>query len=140
MIIDLILSRYEMSRKNGTYYAQDFRDSVENYINNFSNAVEIVYAMDKGNEQKVKAVLLSYLIDNKYNPRIMDYVLSVDWLKDIQNEQPSVVDLDEKPANEQEFQKQIEHYKLIVNALTGENTYIINNNKSEIEVEIEDER
>lgn len=41
MIIDCILSRYEKSRENGAYYAQNFRDSVENYINIFSNAVEI---------------------------------------------------------------------------------------------------
>ena len=140
MIVDCILSRYEESRENGSYFPERFRDSVENYINIFSNAVEIVYAMDKGSEQEVKASLITYLIDNKYNPRIIDYVLSVDWLKDISNEQPSVIDLDAKPANKQEYQKQIEHYKQIVNELTGENTYVINNNEPEIEMGIENER
>ncbi len=134
MIIDCILSRYEKSRENGAYYAQNFRDSVENYINIFSNAVEIVYAIDKGSEQEVKAALITYLIDKGYNPRIIDYVLSVDWLKDIPNEQPSVIDLGAKPANEQEYEEQIEHYKQIVNELTGENTYVINNNEPEIEM------
>lgn len=134
MIIDCILSRYEKSRENGAYYAQNFRDSVENYINIFSNAVKIVYAMDKGSEQEVKAALITYLIDKGYNPRIIDYVLSVDWLKDIPNEQPSVIDLGAKPANEQEYEEQIEHYKQIVNELTGENTYVINNNEPEIEM------
>ena len=134
MIIDGILSRYEKSRENGAYYAQNFRDSVENYINIFSNAVEIVYAIDKGSEQEVKAALITYLIDKGYNPRIIDYVLSVDWLKDIPNEQPSVIDLGAKPANEQEYEEQIEHYKQIVNELTGENTYVINNNEPEIEM------
>ena len=135
MIIDCILSRYEKSREDGSYYSESFRNRVADYIyEDISDADEIVDAMDNGNEQEVKASLITYLIDNKYNPRIMDYVLSVDWLKDIPNEQPSVIDLDAKPANEQEYQKQIEHYKQIVNELTGENTYVINNNEPEIEM------
>ena len=118
MIIDCILSRYEESRKNGSYYPERFRDSVENYINIFPNAVDIVYAMDKGSEQEVKASLITYLIDNKYNPRIIDYVLSVDWLNNIPKEEPSVIDLDAKPANEQEYQEQIKRYKQLVNNIT----------------------
>lgn len=135
MIIDCILSRYEKSKENGSYYPESFRNRVADYIDeDISDADEIVDAMDNGNEQEVKASLITYLIDNKYNPRIMDYILSVDWLKDIPTEQPSVVDLDAKPANEQEYQEQIEHYKQIVNELTGENTYAINNNELEIEM------
>ena len=135
MIIDCILSRYEESRENGSYYPESFRNRVADYIyEDISDADEIVDAMDNGNEQEVKASLITYLIDNKYNPRIIDYVLSVDWLKDIPNEQPSVINLDAKPANEQEYQKQIEYYKQIANELTGENTYDINNNEPEIEM------
>lgn len=119
MIIDCILSRYEKSRENGSYYPESFRNRVADYIyEDISDADEIVDAMDNGNEQEVKASLITYLIDNKYNPRIIDYVLSVDWLKDIPNEQPSVINLDAKPANEQEYQEQIKHYKQIVNNIT----------------------
>lgn len=60
--------------------------------------------------------------------------MSVDWLKDIPNEQPSVIDLGANPANEQEYQKQIEYYKQIANELTNKNTYDINNNEPEIEM------
>lgn len=131
MIIDYILDRYENSKYELPYSVQEFRDSIAQYYDvGISDGDKIVDAIDKGNEQEVRATLITYLIDNKYNPRIMDYVLSVDWLKDIPNEQPSVVDLDAKPANEQEYQKQIEHYKQIVNELTGENTYVINSQQN----------
>lgn len=141
MIVDCILSRYEKSRENGSYYSESFRNRIADYIyEDISDADEIVDAMDNGNEQEVKATLITYLIDNKYNPRIIDYVLSVDWLKDILNEQPSVIDLDVKPANEQEYQKQIKHYKQIVNDLTGKNTYGINNDAPKIEMGQEQRR
>lgn len=135
MIIDCILSRYEESRENGSYYSESFRNRIADYIyEDISDADEIVDAMDNGNEQEVKASLITYLIDKGYNPRIIDYVLSVDWLKDIPNEQPSVINLDAKPANEQEYQKQIEYYKQIANELTGENTYDINNELQNTEI------
>lgn len=112
MIIDCILSRYEKSRENGSYYSESFRNRVADYIyEDISDADEIVDAMDNGNEQEVKAALITYLIDKGYNPRIIDYVLSVDWLKDIPNEQPSVIDLGAKPIGKERAEELRNIYK-----------------------------
>lgn len=53
MIIDCILSRYEKSRENGSYYSESFRNRVADYIyEDISDADEIVDAMDNGNSAK----------------------------------------------------------------------------------------
>lgn len=129
MISDYILSRYE----KGIYDLQSFH----NYLKNccvIGNPDEILAAIDSKDEAEVKASLCRYLIDNEYNPRIIDYVLSVNWLTNSKEPVKSNIDLSNKPANEQEYQKQIKHYKQIVKELTGKNTYGINNNVPEIEL------
>lgn len=122
MIIDYILSRYE----KGTYNSQSFHNYLENRCV-VGNPDEVLSAIDSKNEAEVKASLCRYLIDNEYNPRIIDYVLSVDWLADNKEPVKSNIDLNNKPVDEQEYQKQIEHYKQVVNTLSNKTIYNINN-------------
>ena len=71
MVIDLILDR-----KDGQpYNARKFYNNVCEY-----GEVDIANAMDEGEEDEVKHELCKYVIDNKYNHNICQYITSVNWL------------------------------------------------------------
>ena len=74
MIVDLILDR-----KDGyPYKAKEFYNDVFNYG---EIGFDITRAMDGGTEEDVKKALCNYIIDNKYNPSICDYINKVYWLR-----------------------------------------------------------
>ena len=96
MIIDLILDRKdfeEFERKNGCpimipvgsidnlepyhYSARKFYGDCMGYG---SIGDDITRALDYGTEEQVKQALCKYIIDNEYNPKLCDYINSVDWL------------------------------------------------------------
>lgn len=73
MIIDLILER-----KDGTKYSpKKFYNDVTGYG---EIGWDISEALDSGEESDVKIMLSNYIIDNDYNPDIIDYINSVQWL------------------------------------------------------------
>lgn len=78
MIIDLILDRAD-----GTpYNAHDFYTAVSGYAEVFQEIVEpITKALDCGTENDVKQELCEYVQRLNYNPKICDYINSVEWLK-----------------------------------------------------------
>lgn len=97
MIIDLILDRKENDSliAQGYTHAQLFtgelkplsydpakfyRDCME-YSTIFSGiGDDITAAMDGGEESDVVSALCAYIMQNKYNPGICDYIRSVKWL------------------------------------------------------------
>lgn len=110
MIIDVILDRMEYEKENSDvtysdflewenspggkiaiekakqfgaiiqepYSPKKFYDKVLAYGGKF--AEQITYAMDYFGESLVKKTLCEYIIGNDYNPKICDYINSVDWL------------------------------------------------------------
>jgi hypothetical protein len=77
MIIDLILDR-----KDGKPYSpKKFYDEVMAYGKTWPKmAYPIADAMDVGTEKQVKLALEKYITDNEYNPSIIDYINSVNWI------------------------------------------------------------
>ena len=73
MIIDLILDRKDFDE----YNAKDFYNNCMDYGR---IADEITRAMDFGTEEEVKQALCSYIHNQGYNPKIMDYVNQKNWL------------------------------------------------------------
>lgn len=73
MIIDLILDR-----KDGKEYSpREFYNGVMGYgVVGHS----IAGALDDGEEIDVKRELSRYILDNDYNPDIINYIQSVNWL------------------------------------------------------------
>lgn len=82
MIIDLILDR-----KDGDAYSpREFYNAVQEYGEVFGDvAWNITRAMDEGSELDVKAVLCRYIIDNGYNEKTCEYIISVNWLEGYEN-------------------------------------------------------
>lgn len=78
MIIDRILDRYD-DEKEGyfNYNAHDFYFDVFEYGRIGDS---ITRAMDYGTEEDVKKALCEYVIKNEYNPKICDYINSVNWI------------------------------------------------------------
>jgi len=73
MIIDLILNR-----KDGSdYQPRKFYNDVMGYG---EVGWGIAEALDNGTETEVKKALSHYIVDQDYNPRIIEYVNSVSWL------------------------------------------------------------
>lgn len=77
MIIDLILDR-----KDGqAYRAENFYRETSGYVAGFNGfGGDILDAMDGGTEQDVKNALNKYITEGEYNPKISDYINSVNWL------------------------------------------------------------
>lgn len=77
MIIDLILDR-----KDGyDYYPPEFYNELQAYGNIFHEiAWDIARAMDDGTEEDVKRELCRYVLEQGYNPKICEYINSVNWL------------------------------------------------------------
>ncbi len=78
MIIDLILDR-----KDGDAYSpREFYNGVMGYgkVGHL-----ITQMMDEGTELEVKAALCRYIIDNGYNEKICEYIISVNWLEEDEN-------------------------------------------------------
>lgn len=77
MIIDLILDR-----KDGyKYNPKEFYNEVMDYGDTWPElANPITYAMDTGTDDDVKRELCGYVIKCGYNPKICDYINSVEWL------------------------------------------------------------
>lgn len=128
MIIDYILDRYE----GGEYNSHDFYYNVMQYItDDISSADDITTALDFGEEDDVKRELCNYVINHQYNLRIIDYILSVDWIIEGTVAEKGTVDLNDKPVNDNEYHQQLEQYKIIISEL-GNNK----SNNKEIEIEI----
>ena len=77
MIIDLILDRQD----GASYSPKSFYDRVVGYSETFPEiANPIATALDSGDEIDVKRELSKYVIDQDYNPEIISYIQSVNWL------------------------------------------------------------
>ena len=77
MIIDLILDR----RDGDEYNPVDFFINVAGYGKFWPTiARPILEAMFSGRESDVKLALSYYIMDEGYNPEIIDYIKSVNWL------------------------------------------------------------
>ena len=84
MIIDRILDR-KFDIENGykdEYKARNFYFDCMGYSQVFNHAFDyITIAMDYGTEEDVKKALCKYIDNNEYNPKIKDFIKSVEWLK-----------------------------------------------------------
>ena len=75
MIIDLILDR-----KDGEAYSpREFYNAVMEYGKVGHLITEM---MDEGTELEVKAALCRYIVDNGYDNKICEYIISVNWICD----------------------------------------------------------
>ena len=84
MIIDKILDRKDDIEiyNFDSYNAHDFYFDCLGYSQVFDQAFDyITIAMDYGTEEDVKKALCKYIDDNDYNPKIKDFIKSVEWLK-----------------------------------------------------------
>lgn len=78
MIIDLILDR-----KNGDHYSpREFYNAVMEYGKVGHLITEM---MDEGTELSVKAALCRYIVDNGYDSKVCEYIISVNWLEGYEN-------------------------------------------------------
>lgn len=75
MIIDLILDRADEE----PYTPKQFYNDVMEYGGIGHN---ITRAMDAGSEADVKSALIDYVKSNNYHPFVIDYIKSVNWLKE----------------------------------------------------------
>lgn len=73
MIIDLIFDRQCGEHYNPHRFYFDCLQYGE-------TGTEITRAMDQDNEFETKKALVNYVIDYGYNPEVIRYILSVDWL------------------------------------------------------------
>ena len=76
MIIDLILDR----KFGYGYNAHNFYCNVMRYNDVLGVGGNIAAAMDYGEEKDVREALADYIIKNQYNPAIVNYINSVNWL------------------------------------------------------------
>ena len=77
MIIDLILNRKE----GDAYNPKTFYNDVERYACYWSEMCRpILEALDEGEESDVKRALVNYITEFEYNPEIIPYINSVNWL------------------------------------------------------------
>jgi hypothetical protein len=77
MIIDKILDR-----KDGhPYTPKDLYDyCTADFGNGNQTGGDIASALDGGTETDVKKELSRYIINNEYNPTLVSYIWSVEWL------------------------------------------------------------
>ena len=76
MIIDLILDR-----KDGQQYnAREFYSEISQYENIFGFRPDISRALDGGINEDVQRSLCAYIDANGWNPKIKNYINSVNWL------------------------------------------------------------
>jgi len=91
MIIDLILDRKDgvmsESYQNGKivktldYTPKKFYNDVMSYYNTMPKIVEpIATALDSGENKDVQRELSRYIDSQEYNPNIVDYIYSVNWI------------------------------------------------------------
>lgn len=79
MIIDDILDRKDGSN----YNAKEFYDYVLTWCDDEDDVgTEIARAIESGSEEAVKKALCNYIKDQGYNPKICNYINSVNWLED----------------------------------------------------------
>lgn len=78
MVIDLILDR----RDGESYDPKHFYNECMEYSSIFDGMFDAVTAaMDYGTEKAVKEALCNYIKDCEYNPEIMNYINSVNWIE-----------------------------------------------------------
>lgn len=76
MIIDLILDRYDGSE----YNAREFYHEVMAYdLQPYSD--KISRAMDGGTNEDVQRALVSYIFEQGYNTKIVEFIMACDWLE-----------------------------------------------------------
>lgn len=74
MIIDLILDR----KDGATYNAREFYYAV---MEHGKVGHLITEMMDEGTELSVKAALCRYIVENGYDNKVCEYIISVNWLE-----------------------------------------------------------
>lgn len=76
MIVDLILDR-----KDGVLYnAKEAYHYITEYESLFNKDYPISRAFDMGTNEDVQNALSKYITDQGYNPKIIEYIKSVDWV------------------------------------------------------------
>lgn len=76
MIVDLILNR-----KDGEpYNAKDTYNYITEHESLFNKEYPISRAFDMGTNEDVQNALSKYITDGGYNPKIIEYIKSVDWI------------------------------------------------------------
>ena len=78
MIIDLILDR----KDGAPYDAREFYNAVMEYGKVGHLITEM---MDEGTELEVKAAICRYIVDNGYDSKVCEYIISVNWLEGYEN-------------------------------------------------------
>jgi len=76
MIIDLILNRKE----GEPYVARDAYVYITEHESLFNKEYPISRAFDAGSNKDVQNALSKYILDGGYNPEIIKYVKSVEWV------------------------------------------------------------
>ena len=114
MIIDLILDRYDDIRdgwkKPTDFDTREFYYNCSDYASSFEddNQLDICRALDMGTEKDVKEALKRYVRKNDYNPRICDFIDSVNWLN---NGRGSSIGLKEFPTSLRDKKYKVKDYK-----------------------------
>lgn len=88
MIIDCILDRYDAEKYGDfDYNAHNFYYDILGYGR---IGDEITRAMDGGTEQDTQRALCDYIINNDYNPKIIDYINNRTWNENTNEEKPLI--------------------------------------------------
>lgn len=74
MLIDIILDRKEGEIYNPNELYDYCQDSV------FPFYREVATMIRQGTEEQIKELLCNYIIEQMYNPKLCDYINSVNWL------------------------------------------------------------
>ena len=86
MIIDLILDRRDNIRDGykDTYDAYEFYSDCREYAQDFEDEIQwkIVDALDSGTNEDIQKALCNYIDNGEYNPKIKEFIRSVDWIGD----------------------------------------------------------
>lgn len=95
MIIDEILDRYDAEKRGEPDYdPRDFYLYLLETRSVFGKmADDISRAMDYGEEDDVRQALADYVIKNEYNPLIVNYINSRDWLVPDRTPHAELVDI-----------------------------------------------
>ena len=90
MIIDLILDRRDNIRDGygDSYDAREFYTDCREYAQCYEDDTQwkIVQALDLGTNENVQDMLCTYVDEGIYYPQIKEFIRSMDWLGDYNND------------------------------------------------------
>jgi len=81
MIIDKILDRKDGEKYNARLFYIDTVKSSTIFNDNNDRYNKIALALDSGDNKDVQKQLNLYIIENDYNPNIIEYINSVEWIR-----------------------------------------------------------